>query len=158
LQAYLNQISGMLADKERPLHRARPEDSLSTVARARTLTVLRRLPDGDHKASVAQFLYESGLIMKDYTSVDETGLIANARPVVNLQEADLRGANLSRAHLEMTNLIRADLEGANLKGARGVTQKQMVRAFGDQNTELPEDVKRPASWGASTIEHTDEDE
>jgi hypothetical protein len=36
LQAYLDQMSQLLTDKDRPLHRAQLSDSLSTVARART--------------------------------------------------------------------------------------------------------------------------
>jgi hypothetical protein len=54
LQAYLDGISQLLADKDQPLYRALPGDSLSAVARARTLTVLSRL-DGERKASVVQF-------------------------------------------------------------------------------------------------------
>src|SRR5215213_6130393 len=45
LQAYLDQMSQLLTDKELPLHSAQLGDSLSTVARARTLTVLLRLSD-----------------------------------------------------------------------------------------------------------------
>ncbi len=40
LQAYLDQISQLLIDEKRPLHRASPGDNLTTEARARTLTVL----------------------------------------------------------------------------------------------------------------------
>ena len=50
LQAFLDQISQLLTDKERPLRRARPGDNLSAVARARTLTALTRL-DGVVKAA-----------------------------------------------------------------------------------------------------------
>src|SRR5829696_4553294 len=39
LQAYLDGIAQLLTDKDRPLHRASVGDSLSTAARARTLTV-----------------------------------------------------------------------------------------------------------------------
>jgi predicted membrane-bound spermidine synthase len=61
LQGYLDGMSQLLTDKERPLHKAQTSDSLSTVARARTLTVLGRLDSG-RKRSVLQFLFESGLI------------------------------------------------------------------------------------------------
>ena len=71
-----------MTDRERPLHRAQPGDSLSTVARARTLTVLPKL-DGERKARVVQFLYESGLIVKK-------------RPIIDLLRADLRRADLRR--------------------------------------------------------------
>jgi uncharacterized membrane protein len=101
LQAYLDQMSAMLLpNKDRPsLYKARPGDSLSSVARARTLTVLPRL-DSDRKARVIQFLYESGLITR-------------RRPVLNLD-----GADLTEADLEQANLVEATLGGTNLSGAR----------------------------------------
>jgi uncharacterized protein YjbI with pentapeptide repeats len=128
LQAYLDQMSQLLADKERPLHRAQPRDSLSTVARARTLTVLPRM-EKDRKRSVVQFLYESGLIKKNSLVVELHGADlreANLRRA-NLLEADLSGADLRRADLSdadlsgavlrWTELLEADLIGANLSGA-----------------------------------------
>jgi len=117
LQAYLDGMSQLLTDKDRPLHEAQLGDSLSTIARARTLTVLSRL-DGDRKRSVVQFLYEAKLISKD-------------RAVLDLKEADLSGANLSEGHLPgaylrwtrlreanlcMTDLRDADLSEADLGG------------------------------------------
>jgi hypothetical protein len=109
LQAYLDQISILLLDKDRPLHQPSSErGEVRSLARARTLIVLSRL-DGIHKRNVVQFLYESNLITKE-------------RPLVNLTDADLgmtdlRGANLSGANLEGANLNWADLNGADLEGA-----------------------------------------
>jgi hypothetical protein len=103
LQAYLDQVSELLTDKDRPLHRARPGDQLSMVARARTLTVLTRL-DGVRKGSIVRFLYESGLID------DKAG------PVISLKDADLRGAAL-----EWALLSDANLSGANLEGPSSIT-------------------------------------
>jgi hypothetical protein len=105
LQAYLDQMSTMLMPtKDQPsLYKARPGDSLSSVARARTLTVLPRL-DGNRRARVVQFLYESGLIARDH-------------PVLALRGANLSEANLYRANLSGVNLYRADLSAADLKGA-----------------------------------------
>jgi hypothetical protein len=98
LQAYLDVMSQLLTDEKRPLRRAQIGDSLSSVARAQTVTVLPRL-DGERKARVVQFLYESGLIAKK-------------RPIIDLLRADLRGADLQDAGLR-----GADLQGANLNGA-----------------------------------------
>jgi hypothetical protein len=101
LQAYLDQMSGMLIppSKDLPsLYKARPGDRLRSVARARTLTVLPRLA-GDRKARVVQFLYESGLI-------------SGGRPVLVLTGANLSGANLSGADLREADLSEADLMGA----------------------------------------------
>jgi Pentapeptide repeats (8 copies) len=98
LRAYLDGMSDLLADNDRPLHRAWSGDSLSSVARARTLTVLPSL-NSFRKASVVQFLYEAGLIFRK-------------RPVL-----DLRGANLYGADLSNANLSGADLSGADLRSA-----------------------------------------
>ena len=105
LQAYLDQMSAMLIpNKDQPsLYKARPGDGLSSVARARTLTVLPRL-DGNRKARVVQFLYESGLI-------------SGRRPVLDLRGADLRKVSLIGANLRGANLSRADLRGAALAAA-----------------------------------------
>jgi uncharacterized protein YjbI with pentapeptide repeats len=95
LQAYLDQMSQLLTDEKRPLHRAQQGDSLSTVARARTLTVLSRL-DGGRKGTVVRFLYESRLIVGD-------------QPILSLQ-----GADLQRVVLEATRLSKVNLKGAIL--------------------------------------------
>jgi uncharacterized protein YjbI with pentapeptide repeats len=111
LQAYLDQMSQLLTDKDRPLHRAQVGDHLSTVARARTLTVLRRL-DSERKGRVLQFLYESGLIAKDRRVLDLLG--------ADLSEAHLSGADLGKpykAYLGGANLKRAYLIGVYLRGA-----------------------------------------
>jgi hypothetical protein len=113
LQAYLDVMSQLLIDEQRPLRRAQIGDSLSCVARARTLTVLPRF-NGEHKARVVQFLYEAGLIAK-------------GRPILDLLRADLRGANLPGAglrgadlngtHMSGADLFRADLKWAVLRFA-----------------------------------------
>jgi uncharacterized protein YjbI with pentapeptide repeats len=123
LQAYFEQMGTLLADKSQPLHRASGGERVSTVARAQTLTVLHRL-DGERKANVVQFLYESGLITKDRLILDlrsadlsEADLRGADLRGADLSEADLRGADLSRADLSGANLSRADLRHANLNGA-----------------------------------------
>ncbi len=110
LQAYLDQMSNMLIPNEgQPsLYKARPGDSLSSVARARTLTVLSRLDD-ERKARVVQFLYESGLISEERTVLTLAGAA--------LSEARLSGAVLSRADLSEAHLRSADLRSAVLSGA-----------------------------------------
>ena len=102
LQAYLGQMSDMLIPKtDQPsLYKARPGDSLSSVARARTLAVLPRL-DKDRTARVVQFLYECGLIIKGRQVLDLKG--------GNLNEVDLSEANLSRVNLSGTSLNKAYL-------------------------------------------------
>jgi len=116
LQAYLDGMAELLTDKDQPLLRAQPGDSLRTVARARTLTVLGRL-DGGRKRSVLQFLYESGLVYKEQTLLDASDLISRMPNIVSLLQADLREAVLSEADLSGANLSGANLSGANLSGA-----------------------------------------
>src|SRR5829696_6266139 len=79
LQAYLDNMSEMLtpSNVQPSLYDESPPDSLRTVARARTLTVLSRL-DADRKARVVQFSYEADLITQPH-------------PVLKLNGADLRG-------------------------------------------------------------------
>ena len=132
LQAYLDGMAELLTDKDQPLHSAQPGDSLSTVARARTLTVLGRL-DGGRKRSVLQFLYESGLIYKEQTLLSELDLIERRPNIVSLQQADLSKAHLNGIGLGYANLSMADLSGAslhaaNLSEATGWTEKQLQQA------------------------------
>jgi uncharacterized protein YjbI with pentapeptide repeats len=128
LQTYLEQISQLLADKDRPLHRAAPGDHLSTVTRAWTLSVLPQL-DGRRKNRVIHFLRELGLIYKDSRIVDLSGadlrkaLLSGAH-LSNidlshcfLQDAHLRGAHLNGADLYRANLSDTDLRDAYLRGA-----------------------------------------
>jgi hypothetical protein len=80
-----------------------PGSDVRDVARARTLTALRRV-GGGRKREIVQFLHE-------------TGLIALTNPVVDLQGADLRDADLSRVKLMDARLSGVDLSNANLSHA-----------------------------------------
>ena len=127
LQAYLDQMSQLLTDRGRPLHRAQPGDSLSTVARARTLTVLQRLDPGG-KRSVLEFLYESRLLDQE-------------RAVFELESADLMWAflpllKLSGINLSGTVLVEADLSRVDL--SRAILRDAMLNEADVSNTELNE--------------------
>jgi uncharacterized protein YjbI with pentapeptide repeats len=115
LQAYLDGMSHLLTDKD--LHSAPPGDSLRTVARARTLTVLSRLGRG-RKRSVLEFLYESGLIAQEQALLDGIVSLQKADLIkASLSEVDLEGANLKGANMREVNLYHANLRGADLSGA-----------------------------------------
>jgi uncharacterized protein YjbI with pentapeptide repeats len=86
----------------------------STIARARTLAVLRSIKSSVRKASVVQFLYESKLIHREGTVVDLRGADLYG---ANLRGANLRGANLSWADLRGADLRQANLQGADLRQA-----------------------------------------
>jgi uncharacterized protein YjbI with pentapeptide repeats len=118
LQAYLDQMSHMLTNKERPLRRAQPGDDLSVVAQARTLTVLTKLHK-ERKGRVVQFLYESGLITKDrrILNLSKAELFMADLRRANLSEANLHGGYLVKANLIEADLVKADLSRANLSNA-----------------------------------------
>jgi uncharacterized protein YjbI with pentapeptide repeats len=90
VQAYLNHIGELLLDEDKPLRQSIEGDKPRTLARARTLTVLRRL-DGERKCSVVTFLYEAALISKDHL-------------ILNLRHSDLSGVNLAMTNLGGVNL------------------------------------------------------
>jgi hypothetical protein len=130
LQAYLDHMSGLLiASKDQPsLYDEHPPDSLGSVVRSRTLTVLNRL-DGSRKGSVVQFLFEARLIRRDPPIIDLLGAnLAGACLVeadlsgVYLRSVDLRGAVLTSSERYYTNLIGATLSEADMSDAdlRGV--------------------------------------
>jgi uncharacterized protein YjbI with pentapeptide repeats len=93
------------------LRSSKTGDAVRVVARARTLTALRRL-DSNRKGDLIRFLYEAQLLT--------TGAADN--PIIDLAGADLEGArlagaDLSSASLRYAVLTRADLSGALLAGA-----------------------------------------
>lgn len=61
----------------------------------------------------------------------------------SLVNAHLEGAFLNGAHLEGAYLSRAHLEGAHLEDVN-ITQEQIEQAIGDEATELPKHLTRPA--------------
>src|SRR5215216_3995992 len=97
LQAYLDQMSGLLL--ERDLRASEKGSESRTLARARTLTVLSRL-DPSGKTAIMQFLVEADLVQR----VDR-----RRAPIIGLSGADLSGANLDGANLHDANLSNADL-------------------------------------------------
>jgi curved DNA-binding protein CbpA len=71
-----------------------------------------------------------------------------------LNGADLRGADLRSAKFADADLTDARLDGAfvcgaDLRLARGLTQQQIDRALGNQNTTLPPELQMPGTWLAN---------
>jgi uncharacterized protein YjbI with pentapeptide repeats len=106
LEAYFDRMTALLL--EEGLRDSEEGDEVRTIARSRTLSVLRRL-DGKRKAEVVQFLQEADLIHVDSSIVDLSEAI--------LREADLRESELQRAKLSKANLRNVDLWSANLWSA-----------------------------------------
>ena len=82
LQAYLDQMSGLLLEKD--LRTSEEDSEVRTLALARALTVLERL-DPSRKTAVVQFLVEAKLVQR----------VAERDPIIRLSDANLSGAHLS---------------------------------------------------------------
>jgi uncharacterized protein YjbI with pentapeptide repeats len=113
LQAYLDQMNTLMLEKD--LRNSEEDSEVRTLARARTLTVLRRV-DASRKGEIIRFLIEADLAHR----------VRESAPVIELGRADLSGAalgdlyfeaNLTGAHLNGANLQDANLSGAILDGA-----------------------------------------
>lgn len=96
LETYLDKMSILLM--ERNLRSSAENDESRAVARARTLTILRRL-DGNKRSIVLRFLKESNLI--------------NSSDVI----LDLQGAQFDECSLEMIDLEGCCIEGSSFKKA-----------------------------------------
>ena len=124
LQAYLDQMSQLLTDKDRPSRQAKEDDEVRTLARARTLTVLARL-DGSRKWSVLMFLQEARLISVEdgpvvslqWANLQKADLGEVVLKGADLRETKLQDANLYAAKLQGASLVKANLSGANLTKA-----------------------------------------
>jgi len=64
----------------------------------------------------------------------------------DLSDADLVHAYLANADLSGATLSDADLNHAELQTATGLTQEQIDEAKGDERTQLPDGLQRPANW------------
>jgi hypothetical protein len=90
---------------------------------------------------------------------DGVSLAAAPLEKASLPKVDLRGAYLVGTRLEGANLAAANLEGArlgganlhyaDLGGARNLTQDQLDATNGDDRTQLPWGLTRPAHWSRS---------
>jgi uncharacterized protein YjbI with pentapeptide repeats len=102
LQAYLNQMSGLLL--ERDLRASEKGSGVRILARAQTLTVLESL-DPSGKTALMQFLVEADLVQR----------VEGRDPIISLHGADLSDADLSDSRdLSGANLVDTYLSGASL--------------------------------------------
>jgi len=125
LQAYLDQMSTLLTEKD--LRASDGNSEVRLLARARTLTVLERL-DPSRRAEVMQFLIEARLVQAEIRANDRGVGVVENYPVISLDGANLSGADRSRfepgapgtsgilyvAELRGAQLHYADLSGADL--------------------------------------------
>jgi uncharacterized protein YjbI with pentapeptide repeats len=135
LQAYLDQMDNLLLEKN--LRESAEDSEVRTLARARTVTLLRRL-DSTRNRDILQFLREARLtpspeiynptlgplggskisiVRLDYTDLSEANLRGANLDSFNLRGTDLSGADLRGAYLAWTKLDETNLKGAKLQGA-----------------------------------------
>ena len=134
LQSYYDKMTELLISEK--LREKEQGDEAIVVARARTLTTVRRL-DGERKGMLLRFLYEANLLdaenpvmslqTADFSKADlkNVSLVkiclkgANLQGAnmewANLKEANLQGADLRKANLHQANLHKANLQGSNLQ-------------------------------------------
>jgi uncharacterized protein YjbI with pentapeptide repeats len=108
-------------------HNLRDSDETAeerSIARARTLTILRRLSP-ERKAALVQFLFEAGLILAQKTVIPLHGADLEEAEFggadlrgIDLQEAIMPNAFLAWVNLQGSNLRGIILEGARLSGAK----------------------------------------
>ncbi len=101
LQSYLDRMSDLLLKEN--LRGAEKGSEVRVLARSRTLAMLRRLDHG-RNGRLLRFLHEAGLIDGD-------------DPIIGLDKAELRGAQLQRVDLTGACLNEANLRDADLTGA-----------------------------------------
>lgn len=93
--------------------------------------------------------------------LDEAALTGADLRNAFLENANLIGATLHKADLgamvEGANLNEAKLGGADLRKALGLTQDQLDQAYGNEDTQIPDNLERPASWAENPddISHLD---
>jgi uncharacterized protein YjbI with pentapeptide repeats len=144
LQAYLDQMGQLLLDADQPLDKAGPFDTVSRLARARTLTVLQRL-DGRRKTSVLRFIYEADLVSYaepeehliglnlvftlSHADLSAAALQGTEFPYIYLANANLIGANLRLANLNEAQLLEANLFKADLSRASLLNRVNLFQAY-----------------------------
>lgn len=165
LQAYLDQLSGLLLEED--LRKSEEGSEVRTLARARTATVMQRL-DADGNRNVIRFLNEAGLTKVGQSSirllagvdlrgahlggVDLAGADLNEADLsdadlsnANILDANLRGAvlsdaNLSKANLRFADLVEADLSDANFLDA-DLNEANLSNARGITKEQLEEQTE-----------------
>jgi Pentapeptide repeats (8 copies) len=129
LQAYPDQMSTLMLEKD--LRNSEEDSEVRTLARARTLTVIRRV-DTSRKGEIMQFLWEADLVHR----------VGGSAPVIDLGGADLSGANLGFAFLSFADLREADLSRADLSWAKGVNNEELdQQAYSLEGATMPNGQK-----------------
>lgn len=134
LETFLDQMAGLLLTEG--LRKSRTGAEVRSVARARTLAVLRNL-NSERKGQVLRFLYESGLIITPDPVIDLEGAdLQKALLYVPVHFREIRsdgsgltgwGLDLHKIHLCGASLSGAQLVGADLSEA-DLSKAQLFKA------------------------------
>lgn len=113
LQNYFDRMSDLLLNSN--LRKSKPEDEVRSIARSRTLSVLRSL-DSNRKGTLIRFLYESGLIIIENTVIPLAGadFSFGSMAYIRLWETNLKKVNFTKADLTRAKLQKSDLTHAVL--------------------------------------------
>lgn len=132
LQGYLDRMTTLLLD--RSLGGATASEGVREIARARTLTILRRL-DEERVRYVVAFLLDTGLIRYDcpILSLQDADLRNALLNDVQLPEASFSGALLSEANLSSSDLTNSLFAGAMLNKAKLSSAKLQNATFAGAN-------------------------
>jgi uncharacterized protein YjbI with pentapeptide repeats len=118
LDAYLTEMRDLILNRQ--LLTSRRGSAVQSVARTATLTAVRRL-DGRRKGEVIRFLAEAGLLDDPIVILDNADLrdanLANARLGDVVLGGDLRGARFDDTELNHVDFGAADLSGASFRRA-----------------------------------------
>lgn len=121
LQAYLDQMSQLLLDKD--LHTSDADSEVQQLARARTLAMVSNR-NAESNRSITRFLTDMDLVKgSDSVRLLSQAYLADADlggaflPAADLNTSLLRGANLRGALLTSANLSAAVLSDADLRKA-----------------------------------------
>jgi uncharacterized protein YjbI with pentapeptide repeats len=108
LQSYLDRMSELLLEKK--LRVSQPDDEVRNVARARTLTTLRKL-NIERKTVLIRFIYESHLF--DIVSLDDADLSGINLRNIPLKNFEIHYATLTHAFLENFNIENSNFNDSN---------------------------------------------
>jgi Pentapeptide repeats (8 copies) len=114
-------------------HRARVGELLHRVSEAARVGVRGRGRDRPG----------ADLVGKDLRRMNVRGACLRGAYLIG---ADLRGADLQATDLLGADLRAADVRGTDLRGALFLTQPQVGAATGDDVTQIPAGLARPAHW------------
>ena len=103
LQAYLNQMSTLLLEKD--LRDAKRSSDVRRLAQARTLTVLRQLSP-DRKTEAMNFLIDSELVFGE-------------DPIIDLSGSDLSGVDMGNERVTCAGILTVTGEGSHDIDTRG---------------------------------------